>query len=50
MTWKARVDQLQYTSENARISKQDDAADNDVPVIDEAEFRALLDERGIDVA
>ncbi|WP_254861486.1 NAD-dependent DNA ligase LigA [Halovivax gelatinilyticus] len=35
--------------EGAGASKQEDAADNDVPIIDEAEFRALLDERGVEI-
>ncbi|MFC5366004.1 NAD-dependent DNA ligase LigA [Salinirubrum litoreum] len=34
--------------ENAGQSKQDDAAENDVPVLDESEFRDLLAEHGIE--
>ncbi|WP_226004657.1 NAD-dependent DNA ligase LigA [Natrinema salinisoli] len=35
--------------ENPGATKQADARDNDVPIVDEAEFRALLEERGIDL-
>ena len=35
--------------ENPGTTKQDDARDNDVPILDESQFRALLEERGIDL-
>jgi DNA ligase (NAD+) len=35
--------------ENPGRTKRDDAEANDVPVLDDAEFRALLEERGIDL-
>ncbi|WP_049899224.1 NAD-dependent DNA ligase LigA [Natrinema sp. J7-1] len=34
--------------ENPGATKQDDARDNDVPILDAAEFRRLLEENGID--
>jgi len=35
--------------ENPGATKQSDAEDNDVPILDENEFRALLEENGIDL-
>lgn len=35
--------------ENPGTTKQQDAADNDVPILEESEFRALLAEHGIDL-
>jgi len=34
--------------DNPGATKQADARDNDVPILDESEFRALLEDEGID--
>jgi len=36
------------TGDNPGATKQADARDNDVPILDESEFRALLEDEGID--